>query len=228
LKPAKPQSANDFDLMPLTKPTEAAQVAARARMRAIGSILVVTLSLVAGLGLVAFAQDKAKDPQGAYDRRSSPGSGQKFLEKFVGDWAVEKIFHPRTGDPVSTKGECHQTMINDGRFLKSEFIFYDGAANATGLGLVGFEADSGLFTSVWTDSRSTKMSIRQSKEPFDGSEIILASVPMANGVRETRPSRSTTRLADGGRKIIHQQSAINPDKTERLMMELILIRKENQ
>ncbi len=171
------------------------------------------------------AQEKPKDPQAGYDPRSAPGEGQKLLEKLVGDWDVEEIFHPRTGDPVITKGECRQTMINDGRFLKSEFVFHDGATNATGLGLVGFEADSGLFTSVWADSRSTKMSIRQSKDRFDGHEIIMSSFPMAGGVREARPSRNRTRLVDDGRKIIHQQFAINPDDTERLMMELILTKK---
>jgi hypothetical protein len=168
------------------------------------------------------AQDKPRDPQAGYDPRSAPGTGQKYLEQFAGDWSVEKIFHPRNGDPVTTKGECHQAMINGGRFLKSDFIFYDGATNTTGVGLIGFVPDSGIFTSVWTDSRSTKMSIRQSRGPFDGNEIVMYSVPLANGVREARPSRNTTHLAEGGRKIIHQQYATNPDNTERLMMELIL------
>src|SRR3954469_21710413 len=92
-----------------------------------------------------------KDPQSAIEPRSGPGAGQKFLEKFVGDWEVVKTFHPREGDPVRTKGECKQTMIHGGNFLRSEFVFGEGAARTTGTGLVGFETETGLFTSVWVD-----------------------------------------------------------------------------
>jgi hypothetical protein len=174
-----------------------------------------------------YAQDKPKDQESAYDPRSAAGAGQKFLEKFAGDWTVEKIFHPRTGEPIITRGECHQEMIHDGKFLKSEFVFHDASGtNTTGTGLVGFEPATGLFTSVWADSHSAKMSIRQSKEPFNGSEIGLASMPTASGVREARLSRNATHLAENGNKIIHQQYAINPDNTERLMFELILTKKK--
>ncbi len=182
-------------------------------------------AIAAGIALSAAAQDKSKDPQASYDPRSAPGAGQKFLEKFVGDWNVQKVFHPRTGDPVITKGECHQEMINDGRFLKSDFVFPDGQSKITGVGLIGFEPATGLFTSVWADSRSTKMSIRQSRDLFDGNQIIMSSLPVAGSVREARPSRNVTHLEDNGRKIVHQQYAINPDNSERVMLELILTKK---
>ena len=183
------------------------------------------LTLVICISSAAVALGKAHDLQASYDPRSDPGSGQKFLEKFTGEWSVEKIFHPLTGGSVSSKGECHQMMINGGRFLKSEFVFFNSETNTTGLGLIGFAPDSGLFTSIWTDSRSTKMSIRQSKAPFDGIEIVMFSMPLPNGGHEARPSRNSTRMLDGGRKIVHQQYAVNPDNTERLMMELILTKK---
>src|SRR6478672_3747186 len=64
-----------------------------------------------------------KDPQSAIEPPSGPGAGQKFLEKFVGDWEVAKTFPPRTGDPVTAKGTCRQTMVHGGRFLQSEFTF---------------------------------------------------------------------------------------------------------
>ncbi len=46
--------------------------------------------------LVSAAEPPAgqKDPQASYEPRSRPGAGQKFLEKFVGDWEVVKTFHP--------------------------------------------------------------------------------------------------------------------------------------
>jgi hypothetical protein len=89
------------------------------------STILSVFSLATFLSSVAIAEDnKPQDAQTSYDPRSAPGVGQKFLEKFVGDWDVEKIFHPRSGGSVITKGECHQTIINEGRFLKSEFVFF--------------------------------------------------------------------------------------------------------
>jgi hypothetical protein len=178
------------------------------------------------LGLNGMAQDK-KDPQSAYEPRSGPGAGQKFLGKFVGDWDVVKTFHPRSGDPVKTKGQCRQTMIHDGRFLRSEFEFGQGDHKTTGLGLIGFETATGKFTSVWTDSRATRMSFRQSKETFDGKEIVLFSHSLEGG-NETRHSRTVTRLEDDGRKIIHRQFSAGSDGKERLVMELTMTRKIKQ
>jgi hypothetical protein len=162
--------------------------------------------------------------EGSYEVPATPGTGQQFLQKFTGNWDVEKKFYPRNGAPVTTKLECRQTMINGGRFLKSEF-FPQSQTNAVGIGFVGFESASGEFTSVWMDSRSTKMSIRRSKERFNGSEIVLFSVPLGDGEREGRPSRDVTRLANNGRKIVHQQYAINPDSTELLKLELIMTKR---
>lgn len=183
------------------------------------------------LGLIAGAEqppekgtkDK-KDPQSQYEPRSAPGVGQKFLEKFAGTWDVAKTFHPRAGEPVKAKGECRQEMIHDGRFLRSEFTFGEGAGKTTGTGLIGFEAATGLFTSVWTDSRSTRMSFRKSKDKFDGEQIVLFSQSLDPGANERR-SRTVTRLEDKGEKVVHRQYAAGAGGEERLMMELVLTRK---
>ncbi len=183
--------------------------------------------LLTACSVLAAGQPPAgqRDPQSTYEPRSDPGAGQRFLEKFVGDWDVAKAFFPRTGDPARSKGECRQTMIHGGRFLKSEFVFGQGATRSTGTGIIGFEVSNGLFTSVWTDSRSTAMSLRQSQDKFNGSEIVLYSRSLTPGGTETRRSRTVTRLEDEDRKIVHRQYALGPDGQERLMMELIMTRK---
>jgi hypothetical protein len=193
-------------------------VATRATLLALG---VLTWSA----GPVAPAQDK-KDPQAAYEPTSKPGAGQQFLEKFVGDWDVIKTFHPKVGEPFRVKGECKQTMIHEGRFLRSEFVFFQGETRTTGTGIIGYESDSGAFTSVWVDSRSTKMSLRRSKDKFNGQEIVLYSQSPAEAGKPARLSRTVTRLEDAGRKIVHRQYAVNPDGSERLVMELEMTRKE--
>src|SRR5436305_1111559 len=90
-----------------------------------------------------------KDPQSAIEPRSAPGAGQRLLERFAGEWDVAKTFHPRQGDPVTSTGVCRQTMIHDGRFLQSEFTFDGPAGKTTGTGTIGYESETGLFTSTW-------------------------------------------------------------------------------
>ena len=105
----------------------------------------LAVSLITGVWpLSALAQERTEKPTSAE---------QKVLERFVGTWDVAKTFHPRSGEPVQTRGECRQEMIHGGRYLRSEFIFDGDAGKTTGTGLVGFEPDTGLFTSVWTSWR---------------------------------------------------------------------------
>lgn len=177
------------------------------------------LSTAAGLAQVQ------KDPLATFEPRSSPGAGQKFLETFAGDWSVTKTFFPRSGEPVRSEGRCHQAMIHDGRFLQSDFVFQQGGRKSTGLGIIGFEPDSGRFTSFWTDSRQTRMSVRQSREPFDGRQIVLYSRSLEADGKEERRSRTVSRLEDGGRKLVHRQYALGPAGEERLVMELVMTRE---
>jgi hypothetical protein len=182
------------------------------------------LAVPAVLLLAAAGQppDK-KDPQSSFEPKSKPGAGQKYLEKFVGDWDVAKSFHPKAGEPLRQKGECKQTMVHGGRFLQSEFTFTTADGKSTGTGLIGYEPETGKFTSVWVDSRQTRMSLRQSEDKFDGEQIVLFGKEL--GGKEGRRSKTVSRLEDGGRKIVHRQYAVSADGTERLVMELVLTKK---
>jgi len=172
---------------------------------------------------VASGQDKS-DPQSVVEPRSGPGAGQKFLEPFVGEWDVVKTFYSRSGTASRTSGTCKQTMIHEGRFLESEFMFQQGDIKTTGQGLIGFEPATGNFTSVWTDSRATRMSLRQSKDKFDGQQIVLFSKPLNEGT-EARSSRTVTQLEENGQKIVHRQFTAGEGGAERLMMELVMTRR---
>jgi Protein of unknown function (DUF1579) len=183
--------------------------------------------IVASCLLVAAAQPPAiqKDAQSSYEPNSGPGSGQKYLGKMVGNWDVSKVFYPREGEPVRSSGECRHTMIQDGKFLQSEFVFQQGGRNSTGMGVIGFEPESGRFTSFWVDSRQTRMSARQSREPFDGVKLVLYSLALDPQAKDSRRSRTVTHFEDEGRKLIHRQYSLNSGGEERLMMELIMTRK---
>jgi hypothetical protein len=188
-------------------------------------IACVWVFLTAATVIHAQPPAEKKDPQTAFEPRSAPGAGQKFLEKFVGEWDVVKTFHPRAGEPNTVKGVCALTMVHGGRFLKSEFVFGEGETRTTGAGMIGFEPDKGIFTSVWTDSRQTRMSFRQGKERFNGEEIILYSQALGEA-NEARRSRTNTRLEQDGGKIVHRQYSLAADGSERLVMELVMTRKK--
>jgi Protein of unknown function (DUF1579) len=192
--------------------------------RALSVLLLAVAGLAAGEPPKSQPPSDKKDPQSSIEPRSGPGAGQKFLERFVGDWTVEKIFHPRQGDPAKMTGTCRQTMIHGGRFLQSEFTFDGPSGKTTGTGTIGFDTDTGLFTSFWVDSRSTRISLRRSKDKFDGKEIVLFSRELDDGRKEARQSRTVTRLEDDGRKIVHRQYSVG-DAKERLVMELLMTRK---
>jgi hypothetical protein len=181
------------------------------------------LLAVAACALMIAADEPA---QKKFEPRSEPGAGQAYLARFAGDWKVVKTFHPRNGGaPVVAEGTCHQEMVRGGRFLQSDFTFdAPGGKTTTGQGLIGFEPENGLFTSVWTDSRQTRMSIRHSREPFDGTRIALFSASLDPKAPDPRASRTVSALKDGDKVLTHQQFTINPDGTERLIMELVMTR----
>lgn len=164
--------------------------------------------------------------QAAYEPRSAPGEGQQFLARMVGEWNVQKTFHRRGGgEPAVTTGTCTQTLVHDGRFLQSEFRFGTGKDASTGTGMIGFDADTKRFTSFWVDSRSTRVSVRQSDTTFDGTRVELVSRTLGED-KNARQSRTETRLDADGQRIVHRQFGRGTDGEERLVMELVMQRTQ--
>jgi hypothetical protein len=190
-------------------------------MRFIATITTAVCLQFAGVGS-AWAQG---DAQSTFEPPASPGAGQKLLEEFTGDWSVTKTFYLRNGETIRESGRCRQTMIHEGRFLQSEFVFERGGKKTTGLGITGFEPETGRFTSFWTDSRQTRMSVRRSRDRFDGKQIVLYSRSLDTAENEARRSRTVSHLEDGGRKLVHRQYTLGPGGEERLMMELLMIKE---
>jgi hypothetical protein len=193
-------------------------------MKRSAAVMAVTMSLL-GLAAADPPQKAAtQDPQAKFEPKSAPGAGQKYLQGFVGDWEVAKAFFPRSGEPSRSKGTCRQSMIQGGRFLQSEFTFGEGDRKTTGVGLIGFEPESGAFTSLWIDSRQTRMSHRRSRDKFDGSQIVLYSASLEPEAKEARRSKTLSRLEDGGKRIVHRQYSLGAAGEERLVMELVMTR----
>ncbi|HEX4438810.1 MAG TPA: DUF1579 family protein [Thermoanaerobaculia bacterium] len=186
------------------------------------------LLTVAAAGLAQDAKTAAprKDPQAQFEPPIGPGAGQAFLKTFEGEWSVERNFYPPGGGaPRKASGEASQKMVQDGRFLESNFTFHQDGKDSTGTGISGFDPKSGLFTTFWYDSRSTDFSVRQSRDPFDGMQIVLYSVSLKGSHGEGHESRTVSFLEDNGKRLIHRQYNMGPDGKEHVLMELILTKK---
>ena len=103
------------------------------------------------------ADANKRDPQSSFEPRTGPGKGQELMAKMTGSWDVVKSIYPVGKPPVRTHGTCQQSMVNDGRFLHSQFSFDDPATGGqnSGVGVLGYDPKTDQFTSVWIDSRST-------------------------------------------------------------------------
>jgi hypothetical protein len=186
-------------------------------MRAMKKWIIATLLTAAA----AVAQQTHKQ----YEPPNEPGAGQKLLAQFAGDWDLVKTFFPMNGKPVVTKGTCKQYMIQDGKFLQSDFIFINSdGTNSTGTGISGFDSKTNRFTTAWYDSRQTTMSIRQSDGTFDGKNIVLWTTPLDT----EHPGRKTVaraHLEEDGRLLLHRHFVIDDKGDERMMIEFRLTRK---
>jgi hypothetical protein len=167
----------------------------------------------------------AQQTHNQYEPPNAVGAGQKLLAQFVGNWDVVKTFFPMTGEPEVTKATCKQYMIQDGRFLQSDFTFSNSdGTTSTGTGISGFDPKTNRFATVWYDSRQTTMSIRQSDGTFDGKNIVL----WATALDPDRPGRKTVaraHLQQDGRVLVHSHFLIDDKGNERKMIELRMTRK---
>jgi hypothetical protein len=180
--------------------------------------LIIAILLIAAAAV-------AQQTQNQYEPANVPGAGQKLLAQFAGDWAVVKTFFPKNGNPIVTKGTCKQYMTQGGKFLQSDFTFFNSdGTKSTGTGISGFDSKTNRFTTVWFDSRQTTMSIRQSDGTFDGKNIVL----WATALDPDDPGRKTvsrTHLEEDGRVLVHRHFLIDDKGQERMMIELRLTRQ---
>lgn len=173
------------------------------------------------IGAAALAQQTQKQ----YEPPNAAGAGQKLLAQFAGEWDVVKTFFPRSGKPIVSKGTCKQYMVQDGKFLQSDFTFFNSdGTKSTGSGISGFDSKSNRFTTVWYDSWQTTMSIRQSDGTFDGKNIVLWATPLDT----EHPGHKTVaraHLEDGGRLLLYRHFLIDDKGQERMIFEMRMTRK---
>jgi hypothetical protein len=177
--------------------------------------------------IIALAAD-AQQTHNQYGPPNVPGAGQKLLAQFVGDWDLVKTFLPMNGKPIVTKCTCKQSMIQDGKFLQSDFTFFNSdGTKSTGTGVSGFDPKMNRFTTVWYDSRQTTMSIRQSDGTFDGQNIVLWTTPL-DSEHLGRKTVARAHLEQDGRLLLHRHFVIDDKGEERMMIEFRMTRNSSR
>ncbi len=175
--------------------------------------------------LLIVASALAQQTHNQYEPSNAAGAGQRLLAQFTGDWEVVKTFFPMKGKPIVTKGTCKQSMIKDGKFLQSDFTFFNpDGTKSTGTGISGFNPKTNRFTTVWYDSRQTTMSIRQSDGTFDGKDIVLWATPLD----PDHPGRKTVvraHLEEDGHLLLYRHFLIDEKGDERKIFEMRMTRK---
>ena len=188
---------------------------------------IAAIILIGSLVPLASQSQEPQKPAGqqSYEPRDKPAAGQALLSQFSGSWDVVKTFFPMQGDPIVTKGECKQYMTHRGHFLQSDFTFFNANGSKTkGTGISGFDSKTNKFTTVWYDDNQTTMSIRQSDGTFNGHDIVL----WATQLDPDRPGRKTVaraHLEENGNLLLHRHYLVNPDGSERMMIELRMTRR---
>jgi hypothetical protein len=154
--------------------------------------------------LLVAAAAAAQQTHKEYEPPNTAGAGQTLLAQFSGDRDVVKTFFAANGKTILTKGTCKQHMVQDSKFLESDFTFAESdGTKSTGTGISGFDSKTNRFTTVWYDSRQTTMSIRQSDGTFDGKNIVLWATPL-DPDRPGRKSVARAHLEEDGRVLLHR------------------------
>jgi len=183
--------------------------------------IIATFLIVSACAAITPAQESHNQ----YEPANAAGAGQKLLAQFAGDWDLVKTFFPMNGKPIVTKGTCKQYMIQNGKFLQSDFTFFNAdGSKSTGTGISGFDSKTNQFTTVWYDSQRTTMSIRQSDGTFDGKNIVLWATPL-DSEQNGRKTVARAHLEEDGRVLLHRHFLVDDKGEERMMIELRLTRK---
>lgn len=121
----------------------------------------------------------AQQTHNQYEPPNALGAGQRRLTQFVGDWDVVKTFFPMNGKPIATKGTCNQYMIQDGKFLQSDFTFFNAdGTKSTGTGISGFDSKTNRLPPCGTTRGRRRCRFARANGTFDGKNIVPWTTPL--------------------------------------------------
>ena|ERR1700683_3164415 len=135
----------------------------------------------------------AQQTHNQYEPPNASGAGQKLLVQFVGDWDVVKTFFPMNGKPIVAKGTCKQYMIQDGKFLQSDFTFFNSdGTNGTGTGISGFDSKPTASPLCGTTPTKRRCRFDRATAPSTAKTLSCGPLPSIPSILGARPLRAHT------------------------------------
>ncbi len=110
---------------------------------------------------------------------SQPTAQHQILRDMAGEYEMTaKFWMDPAGEPEVSKGTCTAEMTLGGRFLVCEIDMTFGFAGESmplqGMGVIGFNRQTGEYQSVWMDTMSTAQTV-QTGTMQDGSMVLTGT-----------------------------------------------------
>ncbi len=157
----------------------------------------------------------------------SPGPEHELLKKYVGEWDVDiSSWQDPAAKPEKSRGTMKNTLIFEGRYLKSGFEGSMGSMKFQGLEIIGYDLLKKMYTTFWVDNLSTSFMVTTGTLDAAGNVLTETGTfpdPMTDGKTMQRVRNVTTFLADGKYKF--EMYMVMPDGKEMKGMELVCTRK---
>jgi hypothetical protein len=195
-----------------------------------GTTVVFLASILAGPWTASAQQmsDQEKKMMEMMMKYGTPGKQHELLKKYVGEWDVETTAWPTPGaEPVKGKGMAKNTLLFDGRYVKSGFEGAMMGMNFKGMEVIGYDLFQNKYVTFWVDNMSTAFMLTTGT--LDASGKVLTDTgeypdPMTEGKTTQKVRNVTTFLADG--KYKYEMFMIGSDGKETKSFEFIATRKK--
>ena len=172
-------------------------------------------------------QEGKMDMQAAmevYKKLATPGVPHKLLASMAGSWTTRtKSWMGPDSPPMESAGTSEQKMLLGGRFLQQEFAGDMMGSPFSGVGLNGYDNNTGKYVSTWMDTMSTAILYFEGTAGADG-KTIMQTARYDDVVQGPMQFRSVTRMVDDNTMYFELYSTGKSGKEEK-MMEMTYTRK---
>jgi hypothetical protein len=193
-------------------------------------ITVVNMALIQALPLFVGGQETSAQDKKMMEQMmkyGTPDKNHELLKKYVGDWDVDiSTWQDPMAKPQMSKGTAKNTLILDGRYVKSDFEGMMGEMKFQGLEIIGYDLFKKMYTTFWVDSMSTSFLATTGTINTAGNvltETGMSPDPMTDGKTMQKYRNVTTFISDGKYKF--EMFMVMPDGKETKGMELVYTRK---
>ncbi len=151
-----------------------------------------------------------------YEKMGTPEAPHRALARLAGTWAATIRFWGPDGSPTESSGVCEQKMLLGGRFLEQQFTGEMMGSPFEGIGITGYDNNTGRYLSTWIDSMSTAILFFEGTSGPDG-KTITQEATYEDPVRGPMKWRSVTMIPDDNTVLFEMYGTDKNSKEEKIM-----------